>query len=405
MRLGFRFVFFLILFVCLSFPFHYSGELLGHDILKNPAVQQLEENYIEQLVQCKKEDRLQQLLERYRRYYRFNGSVLAVWKGNIVCNTTMGYADFSTREPLTTHMPFQLASVSKQFTAAAIMLLKQQGKLNFDDEIRKYIPRWPYAGMTIRHLLNHTAGLPNYMWLLEHKWSGDRAPYNHEVVAMLIKHHLPLNFVPGKYHAYSNTGYVVLAYLVEKISGEFFADFLHNHFFEPLGMKNTFAYSSAINRRNRAKVAGYMRTKKGYRVIDETVHDGCMGDKGIYSTAEDLYLWDQALYSGRIIKPEILEEAFTMCTLKNKRRVPYGFGFRLIDRGDSKTVYHHGLWNGFRTSFVRYVTDSCTIIVLNNTNSDAKYMLVKEIEKILLSEEDVPADDLVKASVLADEEE
>ncbi len=405
MRLGIRFLFFLGFFVCLSFSFHYSGELMGHNVIKPSYFVQQEENYIENLVQCRKEERLDHLMERYERYYRFNGSVLVSWKGEIVCNKTMGFSDFENKERISHNSHFQLASVSKQFTAAAIMLLKQEGKLDFDDEVKTYIPQWPYAGMTIRHLLNHTAGLPNYMWLLEHKWDSDRAPYNHEVIAMLMKHHLPLNFVPGRYHSYSNTGYVVLAYLVEKISSEFFADFLYNKFFEPLGMKNTFAYSSAINRRNMDKVPGYQRTRRGYHMINETIHDGCMGDKGIYSTAEDLYLWDQALYSGKIISDEVLEEAFSMTELRNKRKVPYGFGFRIIEKEESKTVYHHGLWNGFRTSFVRYTTDSSTIIVLNNTNSEAKYMLVKDIEKILLSEENISSDELARASILTEEEE
>ncbi len=398
MKLGLRFLLFLLFFVCLSFSIHMSSELMGHAVERHPYQVEQEIDYVDELLVCKKEERLNNLLERYEKYYRFNGSILVSWKGRVICNTTMGVSDFKTKEPLTAETPFQLASVSKQFTSMAIMLLHENGKLDFDDEVKLYIPQWPYPGMTIRQLLNHSSGLPNYMWLLEHQWSSKRAPYNHEVVGMLIKHKMPLNYIPGRYHSYSNTGYVVLAYLVERISGKYFADYLHENIFEPLGMKNTFAYSQSIDRRNKEKVSGYQRNRKGFKLIEETIHDGCIGDKGIYSTAEDLYRWDQALYSGRLVSPEVLEEAFSMSELRNKRKFAYGFGFRINEQEESKTIYHHGLWNGFRTSFMRYVNDSSAIIVLNNTNSDAKHILVKDIEKILLSEEEIPADELAKAT-------
>ncbi len=405
MRLGFRFVFFLIVFLCLSMTFHISGQLMGHDVVKPSFLVNQERNYFDELVVCSKEERLEALMQRYEHYYHFNGSALVSWKGHVICDKTMGWADFTTKEPLSANTPFQLASVSKQFTAVAIMMLKQQGKLGFDDEVKKFIPQWPYPGMTIRHLLTHTSGLSNYMWLVEHKWQSERAPYNHEVVAMLIKNNMPLNFVPGRYHSYCNTGYVVLAYLVERITGKYFADFLHENVFEPLGMNNSFAYSQTINRRNQKKLSGFNRTRKGYRAVEETINDGCIGDKNIYSTAGDLYKWDQALYSGALVSKEILEEAFTMATLRNKRQVHYGFGFRIAGEEDSKTVYHHGLWNGFRTTIVRYVTDECTVIVLNNTNSDAKHILVRDIENILMSDEDISSEELARASLIGGEEE
>ncbi|HXH17512.1 MAG TPA: serine hydrolase domain-containing protein [Chitinophagales bacterium] len=385
--------------------FRISGTLMGHDVVKPTFLLDKERDYVDELVLCAKEERLAKLMDRYEKYYRFNGSVLVSRKGRVICSRTTGYSDFTTKEKLTSQMPFQLASVSKQFTAAAIMLLKQQGKLDFDDEVRKYIHQWPYPGMTIRHLLTHTSGLSNYMWLVENKWSSERAPYNHEVVALLIKHNMPLNFVPGRYYSYSNTGYVVLAYLVERITGKFFADFLHENIFEPLGMKNTFAYSQTINRRNHPKLPGFQTTRRGYRLIDETINDGCIGDKGIYSTAEDLYKWDQALYSGKLVSKEILNEAFTMATLRNKRKVPYGFGFRIAEDEGAKTVYHHGLWNGFRTTIVRYLSDGSCIIVLNNTNSDAKQLLVRDIENILMTQEDIPSDELARASLIGSMEE
>jgi CubicO group peptidase (beta-lactamase class C family) len=256
MRLGFRFLLFLGFFTFLTMTCHIGGELMGRAIVKPPKMIDHEKEYVNNLIECSKEERLQNLIDRYEKYYHFNGSVLVSWKGQVICDKTMGYADFATKDPLTSQSHFQLASVSKQFTAMAIMMLKQRGLLDFDDEVRKYIPQWPYPGMTIRHLLTHTSGLSNYMYYVEHQWNSPVAPYNHEVVAMLIKNKTALNFVPGRYHAYCNTGYVVLAYIVEKVSGEFFADFLDENIFKPLGMKNTFAYSATINRKNQDKLSG-----------------------------------------------------------------------------------------------------------------------------------------------------
>ena len=353
------------------------------------ATEQAEKNTYEDYIACRMEEKIDSLFERFRKYSSFQGNVLVSWKGRIVYHNSHGYSNPRKKEPLSQGSVFQLASVSKQFTAMAIMILKEQGKLDFDDDVRKYITDWPYENMSIRHLLNHTAGLQNYMWLVEHKWKGENAPYNDEVISMLIEHQLPLNYTPGKYFAYSNSGYVVLAHLTEVISGEQFADFLHKHIFKPLGMYSSFAYSSVLNNSDeRNKMMGYRKYWKGYREIPETVNDGCIGDKGIYSTTMDLYKWDQALYTEALVSRETIELAFDKARLNNNKRVSYGFGFRIEEDGDNKTVYHHGLWNGFRTSLMRYVNESSSIIVLNHTNSNAKHHLVRRIENILLEKYD-----------------
>lgn len=397
MRLGIRFFFFLAFLLCFSVTCNRSNHLLKGSVfsgavpettLEAKAIlasyeQKLEE---QQKALCRKEAKIDSIVQRYYKYFGFQGNVLVADKGAVIYDRSFGYADFNTKEPLTNESAFQLASVSKQFTAMGIMMLKQEGKLDFDDDVRKYIPKWPYEGMTIRHLLNHTSGLQNYMWLLEHKWKKDRAPYNHEVIAMMIKHELPLNFTPGKYFSYANTGYVVLAYIIERASGQFYGEYLKEHIFDPLGMKHTFAYSSVITRFNKEKLTGYRKRWRGYRTIPETVHDGCLGDKGIYSTAEDLFLWDQALYTEQLVSKEILKEAFTKAELRNKRKVNYGFGFRIKEDNGDKIIYHHGLWNGFRTSIIRNIDDTTTIIVLNHTNSSAKQPLVRKLEKLMNKE-------------------
>jgi len=341
------------------------------------------------------EDKINQfnaiLQESYDNYH-FNGHVLVVHHGRIIFNNFIGYADFETRDTLKSESIYQLASVSKQFTAMAVMILKEKGKLDFDDKMVAYIPELAgdryhyYDSISIRHLLNHTAGLPNYMYFVEkYNGKGDY-PYNDEVVKLLSNHKMHLNFVPGSRFSYSNTGYMLLALIVERVSGNTFAEFVGEHIFLPLGMQNSFVYSSASgDLENKDQLMGYKKYRK-YYPIQETCNDGVVGDKGVYASASDLFKWDQALYTDRLVSKKTLEEAFTPGKLNNGRRIPYGFGFRLRGtEGNDRIVYHNGLWNGFRTAFYRYVDDNSTILVMDHTDCKAKHIIVKKIEKILLS--------------------
>jgi CubicO group peptidase (beta-lactamase class C family) len=301
--------------------------------------------------------------------FGFNGSVLLALNGQIVYSRSFGYADFTSREPLTDHSMYQLASVSKQFTAMAIMILNEQGKLNYDDPLQQYLPDFPYKDITIRHLLNHTSGLPNYLWFFEKYWTDQtQIPYNDALIRILQEQNLPLNFKPGSHFDYSNTGYAVLAYVVEKVSGMPFSDFLQYTIFEPLGMLHTCIYSRAIQKDYPDKLNGYKRNYKSFRPVEETLLDGIVGDKGVYSSTTDLLLWDQALETDKLISRFTMEEAYTPTRLDNGREIPYGFGFRLKNKNDKRVVYHHGRWEGFRNVFERYIDDKFTVIILNHTS-------------------------------------
>ncbi|MEA3500434.1 MAG: serine hydrolase domain-containing protein [Candidatus Marinimicrobia bacterium] len=328
---------------------------------------------------------LEKVMKNANSKYNFNGSVLVGIKDKIIFNQCYGFANFDEKDTLTTSSIFQLASLSKQFTAMGIMILKESGKLKYDDKVKKFIPKFPYPNITIRHLLNHTSGLPNYLWLVDRFWNLSEPPYNDDAIRILIAENQYLNFNPGEKFQYSNTNYVVLASIIEKISKMRFGDFLDKNIFKPLDMKNTFVYSTALkDNENRKMVPGYRHYSRGYRKLPKTKFDGIVGDKGIYSTTGDLYRWDQALYNEKIVDKETLVDVFSNGMLKNGKKVKYGFGFRIKkDKFGNRIIYHNGLWEGFRNSIIRNTQDKTTIIILEHTNCRYKYRLLRKIERIV----------------------
>jgi len=331
----------------------------------------------------KKIEKIDSFLNIHKKRYRFQGNVLVGHKGHVLYKKTFGYANPKTHSKLNEDAVFQLASVSKQFTAAGIMILQQKGMLSYSDTVQTYLPAFPYEGITIKMLLNHTSGLPNYMWLLEHHWHKEHIPYNDDVLDLLSKHKLNLYFTPGTRFSYSNTGYVILASIIERISGTTYDRFLKANIFDPLKMDHSYAYSPAIHKKKTNKISGYRAWGHRYRTIPNTVNDGAVGDKGIYSTIEDLYKWDQALYSDSLLTEENKKLAFQTAKLKNGYEYPYGFGFRLKTIDSSRVVYHYGKWNGFRTGLIRFVEDSSTVVVLNHTNRPGISKITRNIEEIL----------------------
>ncbi len=356
--------------------------LLGANIDEKEIVSPSIKNELNKIFYEEKAAKVDSIVKSITTTSHFNGNILIAYKGNVILKESYGYADLNKKEKLTTESVFQLASISKQFTAMAIMILKEQGKLNYDDSVTKYIPELPYKGITIRMLLNHTSGLPNYLWLTENYWKEKQAPYNEDIIKMLAELKTPLYFTSGRKFDYSNTGYVILASIVERVSKKRFSVFMNEEIFVPIGMENTFVYSSSFKNRNE-KLNGFGYRSKRYRLIEETINDGTVGDKGVYSTLDDLFKWDQALYENVLVTPQTMEEALSGFKLRNKYDIPYGFGFRVTKRNDKKLVYHHGRWNGFRTSIYRFVEDSNTVIVLNHTSTSLNSTILKNVEKVL----------------------
>jgi CubicO group peptidase (beta-lactamase class C family) len=357
--------------------------LFGAIVNKEEVINQSARDKINKIFYDEKAAILDSIIQQKTERFHFNGSILVGYKGNCIYNQSFGYSDIRKKEPLSTDAVFQLASVSKQFTAMAVMILKDRNQLYYDDSVTKYIPDFPYPDITIRMLLNHTSGLPNYMWLVEHHWKGEKPPYNDDIMRMLAEHKLPLYYTPGRRFNYSNTGYVVLAAIVENVSGQRFADFLEENIFDSLEMENSFVHSSSFQGNDKNYLSGFYYRNRRYRMIPPTVNDGAVGDKGIYSTTADLYKWDQALYKNQLVSEETMNEALTPFKLYGKYTIPYGFGFRIRERNDKKVVYHHGRWNGFRTSFFRFVEDKNTIIVLNHTSSSLNNSIIRDIQQVL----------------------
>lgn len=357
--------------------------LFGANTSNNEIVSNSVKNEINKIFYQEKVKKIDSLMKVKAKKNYFNGNVLVAYKGNCIYNESFGYADMLRRKKHEKDDVFQLASVSKQFTAMAIMILKEQNKLSYDDTVTKYIPEFPYPRITIRMLLNHTSGLPNYMWLDEHKWKEKKAPVNEDVIKMMAEYKLNLYFTPGRRWDYSNTGYVILASITERISGKSFADFMHDNVFDPLEMNNSFVYSSSLSNAKGKRLIGYYYRGRRYRTIPETVNDGVVGDKGVYSTTADLFKWDQALYNNILVSEKTINEATSTFKLRNKYEIPYGFGFRIRQRNNKKVVYHNGKWNGFRTSLLRYIDDKNTIIVLNNTSTSLNNSIIREIQNVL----------------------
>jgi CubicO group peptidase (beta-lactamase class C family) len=315
------------------------------------------------------ENKIDSLLKRRN----FNGSVLLAHKGQAVYNKSIGYSSFNEkREFLEEKNIFQLASVGKQFTAMATLLLYERGLIGLDDPVAMHIERFPYTEITIRHLLNHTSGLQNYFYLIENHWNKDQLPTHDDMLELFISHSMPLNFTPGRLFSYSNTGYAFLAMLVEKVSHESFAEFVQKNIFDVLKMENSFVYHPSFNFAQAGLsgnlTMGYERRGRRLREIPVDMVDGITGDKGIFSCTEDLLKWDSALENNHLISEATKEMAFEGGKLRNGRTINYGFGFRIRPASDETIIYHNGWWRGFRTAYVR-LPENTLIVVLNNTNA------------------------------------
>lgn len=312
----------------------------------------------------------------------FNGCVLIAQHGQVMYKNVFGFSNFKMHDSLKINSVFQLASTSKTLTAAAILLLRDQNKLKLTDYIQQYFPDFPYSKITIQMLLTHRSGLSNYIYFSEPYCDASNCYNgkifdNNSVLEIMESTKPSLYAAPGKKFEYCNTNYALLASIIEKVSGLSYADFMEQQIFEPLGMNNTWVCGTKKDTLCKFKTKGH--TAAGTPEKD-TYADNVVGDKGIYSTIEDLYKWSQALYTGKILKKETLEEAYTGYSNEHPGKRNYGYGWRLIDEGpDNKVVYHNGWWHGYSSLFYRRISDQTTVILLSNKFSSKTY----HIEDIL----------------------
>ena len=328
--------------------------------------------------------KLDSLLKRIHKRHDFHGAVLVAKNEKIVYENQIGTADFKKKTPLNKESVFQLASVSKQFTAAAIMLLNERNQIKLTDTVNTYFPDFPYKAVTIKNLLNHTAGLPKYFWIAEHEWQQEKAPTNSEMTELLESTDVKRYFKPGRNFDYSNTGYFVLASIVEKISGTSFSSFLKKNIFEPLQMDHSYVYSFENDAIREHQLDGY-RLYRGWRRVNipSTVNDAIVGDKNIYTTAEDLFKWTKGLNSGSFLTKQSLALMYSKGESVYGNKIPYGFGFRIDTKGEN-SIYHYGKWNGFSTGLTNYLEDNLVVIVLEHTSFNALKSLNRKIKKIVI---------------------
>ena len=313
--------------------------------------------------------KIDSILTRYQKKTYFNGSVLVAYKGNVIHRKNYGYADLRRRTTLTDSSIFQLASVSKQFTAAAVLILIDENKLQLTDKLRDFFPQLPFEGITIKHLLNHTSGLPLYFWYADHVWDSDTPPNNQQMIETMAKNEMKPFFAPGQKFEYSNTGYFLLASILEKVSGLSFANFLKTKIFDPLNMNQTYVYTYPFDSIRTHQLIGYQVSRRGRaREIPPFLNDGIYGDKNVYSTTKDLFLWLKGLNEGKILSQNSLKLMYTQGKTNSGWKAPYGMGFRLENRNDENVIYHNGKWNGFRTSVKNYIDNDIWVILLNHTN-------------------------------------
>ncbi len=292
----------------------------------------------------------------------FNGTVLFAEKGLIVFKKAYGFANFRKKDSLRTNSSFQLASVSKPLAAVALLMLIEEGKLSLEDSLGKFIPGLPYHNIKIEQLLAHRSGLPEYMYFADKYWEDKHVFIHNDDIIDLMKTYKPLRYYkPGVRYNYSNTNYALIASVIEKVSGKSFSDFMNERIFEPLGMKNTYIYNGE-NVNN--KVVGYITRRKR---AGNTYLNGVVGDKGIYSSVEDLHVWNTALDNGLLIDKELMKKSFTPYHKELRIYDNYGFGWR-INAADStnKIVYHTGWWKGFRSYYIKQLGKQRTLIILTN---------------------------------------
>ena len=317
-------------------------------------------------------------------------AVLVISDGRVVHQKGYGLADVEKRIPITPRTTFDLASVSKQFTAMAIMILAERGKLALTDPISRFFPELPaYASrVTIRHLLTHTGGLPHYTELHRNRPPGAPAePSSRDVVTMLAAVPEPL-FAAGDRFEYNNSGYVLLAQIVEKVSGTPFPAFMKANVFDPVGMDRTLV-SDRIVAGSPDRAISYdasWRFRWSYRNHDYTPLNRIYGDGNVNTSLEDMAKWERALSTNTLVKPATLAQALEPMTLNDGTRSNYGFGWRLLDWDGRRVLQHGGAWAGFRTNIVRVPSERLTVVVLSNVVTFKVAEVARQITDYYLSD-------------------
>ena len=306
------------------------------------------------------------LFKEFNHAHSPGASVMVIRNGHVIFARGYGLADVEHQIPCETNTNFRLASVTKQFTAMAVLMLADRKKLSLDENLLDFFPEFPEYGrrITVRQLLTHTSGMIDYEDVIP---KGTEMPVLDRDVLRLLMQQDKTYFPPGAKYRYSNSAFAVLAQIVELQSGQPFAQFLKRNIFAPLGMDHTLAYEQGISLiPNRAY--GYSPTDDGWKRTDQSLTSSVLGDGGIYSSVTDLSKWDRALYEGRLVSPKLLKLAFTPAVETDHPGVGYGFGWFIGKYRGLKEIGHSGNSIGFTTRIARFPEKKFSVIVLTNRN-------------------------------------
>jgi len=335
-----------------------------------------------------KSKQIDELLSKYNQYDQFNGSALVAENGKVILKKGYGSANMEWNIPNQPDTKFRLGSITKQFTALLIVKLAEEGKIKLDVPITTYLPDYPKENgdkITINNLLSHTSGIPNYTSAPNFLKEKAKNPYSPADFVKTFSS-LPLEFKPGEKFAYSNSGYFLLGYIIEKITGKTYEQYLQEIIFTPLKMVNSGYDHSDIIIKNRA--AGY--EKQGKKIVNASYLDMSIpyAAGSLYSTVEDLYLWDQALYTNKLLSEKSMESLFKPYILMGDGGYGYGWFLSEINVGTKKVklIEHGGGINGFNTNISRIPSDKILIVLLNNTGRAVLSEMTENIRNILYNQ-------------------
>lgn len=312
---------------------------------------------------------IDEFIMKLHRKSGFNGNVLVAKNGKIIYEKAIGWADHLHRDSLKINSVFELASVSKIFTSTAIMMLVEEGKIHLDQDVKEFYPDFPYDSINVKMLLTHRSGMMNYVYFVDDLWKAqkkdERKGITNQDVMKLIAEKKPAPYnKPGRKFHYNNSNFMVLAAIIEKVSGKKYSEFMKENIFKPLGMKNTAVYSKAEYDKIPVDVVGHDRIWR--RSVAQNFLDGPVGDKGVYSTIHDLYLFDRAMRKAELLKSSTMDSVYAPHNEMQNGHFNYGYGWRTFDDAGRKVVYHTGWWHGFRHIYLRDLSKDVTIILLSN---------------------------------------
>jgi CubicO group peptidase (beta-lactamase class C family) len=321
----------------------------------------------------KGDKRIDEFIKNLHKTRGFNGNILVAKGGKIIYENAIGWADYLHRDSLKISSRFEMASVTKTMTGTAIMMLIERGKLKLTQDVREFFPDFPYEGVTIKLLLTHRSGMMNYVYFVDGVYRKEHRIQkvglsNADAMAMIAKYK-PARFnTPDKTFLYNNSNYMVLASIIEKVTKMPYAQFMKENVFKPAGMAHTDVYSKATYDKIPVDVVGHDRGTWRYSVAQNFL-DGPVGDKGVYSTVGDLWLFDRALRAGKLLKQATMDTAYVPRNPWVHGHFNYGYGWRLFEAPGQQVVYHTGWWHGFRHIYLRDMKHDIVIVLLTNLSN------------------------------------